>query len=1009
MENIHFTFKNNGLGTYNDQIFDRLFNLKNIEYTFELKPNANTKFWRFGIRMSKTENIEFYHPYHRYKDPDYKKFIDINLGVGEWDGKEWSLPKRLHLAQYNLYEDPNKHILDRSETYEEYSKVEWTIKCIKQGSLYISYKAGGSPIFSNNYPLSSQYEYFKIFAWADEREFMIDCTIKQSLLAETSSYDRAKSETSSILFENAQNKENADPPSYDIKTTKRIASTLKNEIGELIQEYNSWYSVSENEQEDQFGKAIGRLLETCDNILSIKTDTHPTFNSRLIMAITIANTNAMGLGVIYREEKDQLIIKKFEDLLGWANEMVQNIINGYVNPYFDFPKDENDTHTSDSESKQEIKKGTVDFTTLRGRLLSDQATDNDLLGFSIYATAIAELIKTNIVEQNKNETDETQLKSTDTKAGKPFNIGIIAPWGHGKTTLMKNVQKELDPGYKHSDEEIENRLKRNDSKTSRMATTYEQVKEYVKEKNLANNEKINSSFPSVWFNAWRYQSSDQIWSGLGHAIISQLSSRLSEIEREKFWFKLQLSRVDILKVRQKFYSDLIRKMLPWLIGSVTAFIIAIFFFINGYLKASTFISVMGTLPTAIGYFKSIKDKIEGKVSEYFDEPDYSEKMGVYHNIIHDLHKVFSLVLKDNQRAIIFIDDLDRCSPIVIGEVFEAVNLMMVDPIIGKHCYFIFGMDAQVVAAALDNKYALMSGKLKEQESAFGSVGWYFLDKFIQLPFNVPIMSQDERLNLLKYYFNPEKASLQTQAFNNNETAQIIINVKEAMQEQNANIKQQKLTQVLRNIDEQDIEVKKEAVKEAVKEKLKENDSEEIISQLKFISPFLSSSPREIIRYINLLRFFNSTLFIRQSMMPDSTHADFKGVAKYLLIALKWPQLVRWIQWEGDDELVMYNTTKDKAKFLDQIIESFRKGNQSCVEAYSNEKNAEKPNDVAIQKSTEDLYSLWHLHCEAKLKYDKTKADPKKLTWLYDKQIMEVLINDDTLDSSFEKALLCKIW
>jgi hypothetical protein len=122
--------------------------------------------------------------------------------------------------------------------------------------------------------------------------------------------------------------------------------------------------------------------------------------------------------------------------------------------------------------------------------------------------------------------------------------------------------------------------------------------------------------------------------------------------------------------------------------------------------------------TAINYFNSTKDKIDGRVSVYFDEPKYSVRLGVYHPIIDDLHKVFSLVLSENQRAIIFIDDLDRCSPIVIGEVFEAVNLMMIDPVIGKHCYIIFRMDAQVVAAARDNKNALMSGKLKEQEDAF---------------------------------------------------------------------------------------------------------------------------------------------------------------------------------------------------------------------------------------------------------------------------------------------------
>ena len=169
-----------------------------------------------------------------------------------------------------------------------------------------------------------------------------------------------------------------------------------------------------------------------------------------------------------------------------------------------------------------------------------------------------------------------------------------------------------------------------------------------------------------------------------------------------------------------------------------------------------------------------------------------------------------------------------------------------------------------------------------------------------------------------------------------------------MQEVNANEKKKKLTEVLSKIDNRNIEVKKEAVKEAVKEKLKDNDSDEIVEQLTFISPFLSSSPREIIRYINLLRFFNSTLFIRQSILPNSEHVDFKGIAKYLLIALKWPQLVRWIQWEGDDELIMYNTTREKAKFLDNLVHSFLTKNEKII-------NSSKTSKAQHNLLTKGLY------------------------------------------------------
>ena len=145
------------------------------------------------------------------------------------------------------------------------------------------------------------------------------------------------------------------------------------------------------------------------------------------------------------------------------------------------------------------------------------------------------------------------------------------------------------------------------------------------------------------------------------------------------------------------------------------------------------------------------------------------------------------------------------------------------------------------------------------------------------------------------------------------------------------------------------------------------------------------------------------------MIPGSVQTDFKGVAKYLLIALKWPQLVRWIQWEGDDELVLYNTTKDKARFLDELVINFIKDHNGEFKKYLGIKNATPADEAAIQQSTEELYNIWNDHCNKKLKNDATVTSVKKLAWLYDRQIMEVLLHDETSDSSFEKALTSKMW
>ena len=65
---------------------------------------------------------------------------------------------------------------------------------------------------------------------------------------------------------------------------------------------------------------------------------------------------------------------------------------------------------------------------------------------------------------------------------------------------------------------------------------------------------------TVWFNAWKYESTDQIWAGLADSIVKQVTERLSPVERELFFFRLHLKRLDIAKIRKKITDSLLSKL-----------------------------------------------------------------------------------------------------------------------------------------------------------------------------------------------------------------------------------------------------------------------------------------------------------------------------------------------------------------------------------------------------------------------------------------------------------------
>ena len=171
-----FILKNDGGLVNNDLVLPGApYILGDNSYTFKLFPR--TPFWRFGIRLSKTPEIEFFHPGSRYKSPEFNKYKDIHLGVGEWDNIQWSAPERLHLAQYNF--DGYSNESTQSMPYVREAAITWRIAYDNEtGTLdtYISADKGDK--FGQRYEMNSEFRYFKIFAWADSMAFEIECQLE---------------------------------------------------------------------------------------------------------------------------------------------------------------------------------------------------------------------------------------------------------------------------------------------------------------------------------------------------------------------------------------------------------------------------------------------------------------------------------------------------------------------------------------------------------------------------------------------------------------------------------------------------------------------------------------------------------------------------------------------------------------------------------------------------------------------------------------------------------------
>lgn len=161
----------------------------------------------------------------------------------------------------------------------------------------------------------------------------------------------------------------------------------------------------------------------------------------------------------------------------------------------------------------------------------------------------------------------------------PLCLSIQAPWGGGKTSLMRMIQKMLDSnsqkelenesvGKAHSAEErprvkqILSKLKPNRGvklnqiliKLKRKWVQEIKDKEYpvVKEPESFDETKLEPRI-TIWFNAWKYEGTEQVWAGLADSIIKGVADRLDPVEREWFYLRLNLHRLDKDSIRNWIY------------------------------------------------------------------------------------------------------------------------------------------------------------------------------------------------------------------------------------------------------------------------------------------------------------------------------------------------------------------------------------------------------------------------------------------------------------------------
>jgi hypothetical protein len=612
-------------------------------------------------------------------------------------------------------------------------------------------------------------------------------------------------------------------------------------------------------------------------------------------------------------------------------------------------------------------------------VITDSWTLKDALGYHVYAHALARFI-------------------THDKTVPPLCVSIQAPWGQGKTSLMRMVQAELDRdaarelSSETSRVQLQRAIKQHKVKlqelvkekndylrteldetqpqkqqelqsmfkylrsfftfsyfrATKIKTLGKEKQEYAALREIVKEELENpSEFKSlnvrsnqegevkqrvtIWFNAWAYESSEQVWSGLADSIVQQIAERLEPEESMRFLLGLHIRRHGTDKIIKKINDRVttkwwqntrprLKKYIP-LVG-ISAVVTTL-----GWIDKNNFWPVAGLagLVASIGAssLQIFQERANAQLSvqeepapeslgEYVDVPDYSNVSSDMWQVIEDIRVILKRIPEKYLPMVIFIDDLDRCSPNKVSNIIEALNIFLGGGYF--YCMFVIGMDAEMVAAALEVSYSKVIDRLPRYP-LYTATGWQFMDKFVQLPFVLPEPEKSDLKNYVRILFLQDE--IKQQVIKEKEINQAAREAADEITKQSENKQVEQLTRdeqikkITQTVGEKhglSTEQDQELLRHEAEQQVNMDVLNRKINSFSYEDPqirnliednaqYFSGNPREVKRFMNVFRFHYFLLSARQTR--SLAVPSLKQVARWIVISLKWPVVSRWLQGRAD--------------------------------------------------------------------------------------------------------------
>lgn len=400
--------------------------------------------------------------------------------------------------------------------------------------------------------------------------------------------------------------------------------------------------------------------------------------------------------------------------------------------------------------------------------------------------------------------------------------------------------------------------------------------------------------PTIWFNAWKFNQQEQVWSALALAVLGQLRMKYDFFTRLRFLIELTLKRTDKLGALQHFLRKLI---VPLVIAALVALYqlnrqALLPYLSTDFIRWDKWAWLAPVLAAMWQALKAIEDPFKLPVEELVDRPNYKDKIGFIGTFEEDFGRIVEVAIRRSmfwqpRKLVIFIDDLDRCSPVQAAGIVEAINLFL-DSV---GCVFVLGMDMAAVAISIEVKYKDLTERMRKDAPDSISPGVLFLDKIVQIPFNVPRPSKKYINALVTKITEPETRQMPTVA------SELI---KASSSENGRRQTEHPVPDKTQAFGGQ--RLLDEPVVSATKVDRASFARDDIREAIIFASHLLKENPRQVKRFINLFRL---QVYIAHQRKMLSDKGEFgltpKRLAVWVAWYMQWPEILKLLSGSAQME------------------------------------------------------------------------------------------------------------